>query len=242
MMRNTPSARLLGHLLMWIRWAGTGASIRATARAADLPPATVAQIEKGQRALKKPKIASLAGALEVDSDDLMELWELCQGLVRDSSGRLNLYTQVPDPTPSASHTWSNRPGETERDHELNPEFRLAGQICTVMSRVMPRAQFDVQPARPDDPIPHALELDGIAAHQAPSEIPVLWVQWNDPNALDEVAALALPLITGPSKQDRAIHSVASPSALDELIRTLTVAERERVRGYVEAVIEQRAVS
>ena len=43
MMRNTPSARLLGHLLMWIRWAGTGASIRATARAADLPPATVAQ-------------------------------------------------------------------------------------------------------------------------------------------------------------------------------------------------------
>ena len=231
MMRNTPSARLLGHLLMWIRWAGTGASIRATARAADLPPATVAQIEKGQRALKRPKIASLAGALDVGSEDLRELWELCQGLVPDSSGRLTFYTQVPDPTPSASHTLSNRPGETEQDHELNPEFRLAGRICTVMSRVMPRARFDVQPARPDDP-----------AHQTPSEIPVLWVQWNDPNAPDEVAALELPLITGPSKQDRARHSVASPTALDELIRTLTVAESERVRGYVEAVIEQRAVS
>ena len=96
MRRETPSARLLGHLLMWVRWAGTGNSMRATGEKIGSPAATVSQIEKGQRALKEPKIASWAAALGVDPDDLFELWALCQGLLPAESGRAVFYSERPD--------------------------------------------------------------------------------------------------------------------------------------------------
>lgn len=223
MMRNTPSARLLGLLIMWIRWAGSGASIRAVARSAGLPAATVAQIEKGQRALKEPKLPALAMALEVDHDDFTQLWELCQGLVRDASGAL------------VSYSWL--PGSAGRG---TGPFSLATQICGVMERLVPGADFEVRPRRDNDPIPSVVEFVGEGGEPRESkDTPVLWVLWNDPRAPEPVAAVELPNLVNAATKATPARSLISRAALHELIHALDGPERERVRGYVEAVIDQR---
>jgi transcriptional regulator with XRE-family HTH domain len=53
---------------------------------------TVSQIEKGQRALKEPKIKVWADALEVSEYNLRELWFLSQGLIRTFDGERIFYT------------------------------------------------------------------------------------------------------------------------------------------------------
>src|SRR5687768_4476326 len=81
MRRGTPSAELFGDLLLMVRTAGARRSMREVGDKIGAPAATVSQVEKGQRALKEPKIAMCAAALDVSKADLHELWSLSQGLV-----------------------------------------------------------------------------------------------------------------------------------------------------------------
>src|ERR1035437_3152609 len=125
MRRGSASAELLGHLLAWVRWAGTGDSMRAMGEKIGSPPATVSQIENGQRALKEPKIASWAAALGVVEADLYELWVLCQGLVPAGRGRPVFYRERPDVLGSVALD-DDKILETLHKHpELEPIYRLA---------------------------------------------------------------------------------------------------------------------
>lgn len=73
MRRGTEPAIEMGLFLKTLRedkeW-----SIREVARRMGVPAATVSQTEKGQRALKKPKIGMWAKALEFDEDRLTHIW------------------------------------------------------------------------------------------------------------------------------------------------------------------------
>src|SRR3954470_7427229 len=96
MRRGTPSAELFGGLLAMVRTAGTGSSMRQVGDKIGAPAATVSQIEKGQRALKEPKIAVWAAALKVSEADLHELWVLSQGRIPVGPDRLVFYMDRPD--------------------------------------------------------------------------------------------------------------------------------------------------
>lgn len=118
------------------------------------PPATVSQVEKGQRALKEPKIAAWAAALYVSEDDLRELWELSQGLVPVGSDRL-FYSDRTDALGSAPldaeiiKTLREQP-------ELEAIYRLAVPIAVVMKRLRPNASVQVERDQFDIPfMPHA---------------------------------------------------------------------------------------
>ncbi len=73
MRRGTPSAILFGTLVCTIR-TSQKKSMRQLGLVIGCPAATISQTEKGQRALKEPKIAHWALALEVSEGDLRELW------------------------------------------------------------------------------------------------------------------------------------------------------------------------
>ena len=115
------------------------------------------------------------------------------------------------------------------------------RICAVMRRLLPSEEFGVQPLTPEDPIPADLNGDDDGAPQEDFvPRPVLWVVWHDPDAPDPVAAVTIPLLKRPTPIVRRRTPTVVTGDLQELIRALSGAERERVRGYIEAVIEQRS--
>jgi transcriptional regulator with XRE-family HTH domain len=73
MRRGTPSAMFFGQLLCELR-TYKQFSMRHIARKIGVPAATVSQVEKAQRAVKEPKLAAWASALEVDETFLRERW------------------------------------------------------------------------------------------------------------------------------------------------------------------------
>ena len=100
------------------------------------PAATVSQVEKGERALKEPKIAAWATALRVDEADLHGLWLLSQGLIPAGAGGPVFYGNRPmslfeDPL---------RDGlvpALEEGPDLEPIYRVAERIVAVLRRLLP---------------------------------------------------------------------------------------------------------
>lgn len=206
------------------------------------PAATVSQIEKGQRALKELKIGSWAAALGVDQRDLHELWALCQGLIPADHVRHVFYSERPDVLGSVALDGDEILRTLSKYPELEPIYRLTLRICAVMNRLLPSEKFVVQPREFEDPIPTDLdggEGDG-GASAAFVALPVIWVVWHDPDALHQVAAVTVPVLKPPTPIVRRRATSVLAADLEDLLRALSGAERERVRGYIEAVVEERS--
>src|SRR4051794_31251862 len=145
MRRGTQSSRLFGALLRMIRSVGSGDSMRQVGERIGVPAAaaTVSQIEKGERALKEPKIADWAKALKVREADLLELWQLSQGEIL-VDGRRAFYTD-------ASEALGNQPFGADIDKvlrerpDLERNYRLAARRVAVLRRLVPHALLEVEP-------------------------------------------------------------------------------------------------
>lgn len=255
MRRGTPSADLFGELLTTLRLVGSGSSMRRIGERLGAPAATVSQIEKGQRALKEPRIAAWAYALEVDEDDLRELWQLSQGQVRHD-GRLTFYRDHPDALGSESLDdlviqWL----QTRADPDLEALYRLAGRIAAVLRRMLPPG------ARPrvvlddsDPPFPEeegageASESEVIANEQwrAMVDLPLILcfrVDVSERHRRSEFVEgelVRVPLVKKLVPVVRRRVRSVDAAALEGLIGGLSGPERERVRGYIDAIIEQRS--
>lgn len=218
------------------------------------PAATVSQIEKGQRALKKPKVAAWAAALEVGEADLHELWELSQGRIPVGPGSFVFYTDKPDelgtdPLPDdLVPTLRERPG-------LEPIYRLAERTAAVLRRLLPDARVHVHPDEFEPPyiekmaggltLTAAEEDENAEAEAAFVPLPLIECYWNDtpgrrgPSEIrrDRVRVPLLQELTPiVRRRDKSVKAVE----LEDLIRDLSGPERGRVRGYIEAIVEQRA--
>lgn len=217
------------------------------------PPATVSQVEKGERALKEPKIAAWADALGVPGEDLRELWLLCQGQIPAGPGRLVFYNDHPEVL--GTQPLNRTIVETLKEQpDLEPIYRLADRIASVLQRLVPHARFGVESDEFEPPFIDQMYAGTINATQQ---------QMNEAAA---DAFVPLPLVeclwgVGPGRQrpqDQKRDLVRVPVLreltpivrrrtklvgtveLEDLIRDLSGPERERVRGYIEAIVEQRA--
>ncbi|TFD55068.1 XRE family transcriptional regulator [Cryobacterium sp. Hh7] len=257
MRRGTPSAKLFGHLLSLVRSLGTRGSMRQVGESIGAPAATVSQVEKGQRALKAPKIALWAAALEVSEADLHELWVLCQGLVPVGRDQPVFYSDRPDALGSdlldadIIETLQDRP-------DLEAIYRLAVRITAVLRRLLPDASIRVEPDEFDPSYtPHMdeagawvispdaqMKLEADFAAFVP--LPGIWIYWGDTQArgrkleFDSREGVRMPLLQIPTPIVRRRGKSVNTVELEDLIRELSGPERERVRGYVEAIVEQRA--
>jgi hypothetical protein len=209
------------------------------------PAATVSQIEKGERALKEPKIPQWANALRVREVDLLELWQLSQGLV-PADGRLRFYS---DPGVSLG----NQPlgDRIERELRERPEhaqlYRLAVRITDVLRRMVPTVEFEVEPyslgdfyerewSTPQRFDSEYSELEAVKAAFVPRPTIVCYSR----EVVGPVYEVHVPVIEKEGPIARHRGTSVNAVTLDELIRSLTAPERERVRGYVEAIVEQRS--
>lgn len=251
MRRGTPSAELFGGLLAMIRTAGTAESMRQFGEKISAPAATVSQIEKGQRALKEPKIAVWSKALNVDESYLLELWQLSQGEVLIGDRR-KFYTDAREGL--GTETMRADIIEVLRERpDLEPIYRLAELIATVLEKVLPNAWIQVEPAEFEP-----LHIDKMAAglklteaeedeqeEHAAAFVPLPFIEcyWDnapDRRQLSERFRVLVPLLQKLTPIVRRRGKSVNSVELEDLIRDLSGPERERVRGYVEAIVEQRS--
>ena len=254
MRRGTPSAELFGGLLAMVRAAGTGDSMRQVGEKIGAPAATVSQIEKGQRALKEPKIAVWAAALGVSEADLHELWALSQGLIPVRDG-LVFYSDRPDALGAESLTADVLKTLRERP-DLEPIFRVAERITAVLRRLLPNAGLGVDPAD-FEPLHIDKTAAGLTLTVAEEEeqeadgaafvpLPFIECYWDStpgrrqPFEINARYRVRVPLLQELTPIVRRRGKSVNAVELEDLIRDLSGPERERVRGYVEAIIEQRA--
>lgn len=234
--------------------------MRQVGESVGSPAATVSQVEKGQRALKEPRIGQWAAALDVNEADLHELWVLCQGLVPAGRNRRVFYSDRPDALGSAPldakiiKTMCDRP-------DLEALYRLSARIAVVVKRLLPKAaSVHVEPDEFEIPFDPDMDESG-ALVTSPSNqkkleaafadfvpLPVIWIYWADAPAprhnleFTSGNGVRMPLLEKPTPVVRRRGKSVNTVELEELIRELSGPERERVRGYVEAVVEQRATS
>lgn len=214
------------------------------------PPATVSQVEKGQRALKEPKISSWARALKVSERDLHELWLLSQGLV-PRKGRQEPVFYERRGALGAEPLRAGLPPSLEDGPDLEPVFRLADRIATVLRRVLPGVGItvtaeDFEPPHigPDDSFLTPEErIENEAAWEAYLPLPLIEFVWGATPGARELseqrfAAVRVPLLQEVTPIVRR-SSGLSAAGLEDLIRALSAPERERVRGYIDAVVESR---
>jgi transcriptional regulator with XRE-family HTH domain len=253
MRRGTPSAALFGDLLALIRTAGTAASMRQVGDKIGAPAATVSQVEKGQRALKAPKIAVWARALGVRESELLELWRLSQGEVLVGN-RLTFYADAGEGLGTGALSTGILEVLGERP-DLEPIYRLAELIAAVLRKVLPSAGVGVEPLH-FEPL-HVDDMAGAgrrltaaqedeqADHAAAFvQLPVIECYWNDsqarrPSEINARFLVPVPLLQEPMPIVRRRGKSVNTVELEDLIRSLSGPERERVRGYVEAIVEQR---
>lgn len=239
-----------------IRMAGTRDSMRQVGEKIGAPAATVSQIEKGQRALKEPKIAAWAAALEVGEADLRELWTFSQGLIT-MDDRLVFYSDRPDALGTDSLDAAILETLRERP-DLEPIYRLAEQIIAVLKRLLPDAVFQIDPDDFEPPhidkMAHEMTLsiaedeENAAAAAAFVPLPIIQSIWDDTPGWRQYSETAdrylvrVPLLQELTPIVRRRGKSVNALELEDLIRDLSGPERERVRGYVEAIVEQRADS
>lgn len=192
MRRGTPSAELFGNLLKGIRTTRLDLSMRKVADKIGVKAATISQIEKGQRALKEPKIALWADALDVKEEDLHHLWMLCQGLIRSDLNQYVFYKDV-----------------TYVDDSESLKF-LTLRIANVLRHLLPDKTIKVFLAT-------STSMPYVVFH------PTYRVE--------------IPLLEKPTPIVRKRGKSVNANDLGDLILKLSGPERERVRGYIEAIIE-----
>ena len=227
--------------------------MRQVAEKIGAPAATVSQIEKGQRALKEPKIAVWAAALEVSETDLRELWALSQGLIAVDN-RLVFYSDRPDVLGTDSLDAAVLETLRERP-DLEPIYRLAERIIAVLERLLPDTGLGVDPDYFEPPhIPYGMTLsiaeeeENAAAAAAFVPLPIIQCVWDDTPGWRQYSEttdrylVRVPLLQELTPIVRRRGKSVNAVELEDLIRDLSGPERERVRGYVEAIVEQRADS
>lgn len=210
------------------------------------PAATVSQIEKGERALKEPRIAEWAAALEVSEADLHELWMLSQGQMPAASGTPVFYEDQPD-SPPAERPRPDIDRALERRPELESLYRLAERIAEVLNRLLPNERFQVDPDFEDPPYTEGpfTEKEMVANEEWDKHygLPSI-VCYGDPRdprqPFPEKYLVKVPLLQERTPIVRRRSRSVKAMDLEELIRDLSGPERERVRGYIEAIVEQRA--
>lgn len=255
MRRGTPSAELFGDLLSMLRTIGIGSSMRQLGDKIGVRAATVSQIEKGQRALKKPKIATWAAALEVSEADLHELWLLSQGQIQVGD-RLVFYSDQPDVLGAEPLEEAVVAVLREKpDHE--PIYRLAEQVTAVLRRLLPDAGLRIRPDDNFEP-PFIVEPGAGPLTAAQEEENEKWAETFPLPCIErsrggrparerrfefeEGERVRVPLLQEPTPIVRRRGKSVKAVDLEDLIRELSGQERERVRGYIDAIIEQRADS
>lgn len=248
------------------------------------PAATVSQVEKGQRAMKEPKIRAWAAALEVGEADLHELWQLSQGWIPVGHGSSVFYIDEPEvytesddgPAGSVEHistdggrrlfpmrhelgseplraeivpTVRQRPG-------LEPVYRLAERIAAVMRRALPNASIQVHADQFEPPhiekmaggltLTAAEEDENGEAEAAFVPLPLIECYWagtpGRPEPSERRHRVPVPMLRGLIPVVRRRAKSVQAAEVEDLIRDLSGPERERVRGYIEAIVEQRADS
>ena len=252
MRRGTPSAKLFGDLLTMLRTVGTGQSMRQLGDRIGVRAATVSQIEKGQRALKEPKIAAWAEALDVGAGDLHELWMLSQGQVPVGE-RSVFYADHPDALEAEPASDAIRRTLEERP-DLRPIYLLAQRIATVLDRLLPDAGIRVRPddnrepphiGEPGGPPLTGLQEDENAALASTYPLPFIErTRGGTPASerrfeYEEGELVRVPPLQEQAPIVRRRGKSMGPADLEDLINELTGPERERVRGYIDAIIEQR---
>lgn len=232
-----------------VRTAGAQKTMRQVGDEIGAPAATVSQVEKGQRALKEPRIAMWAGALEVSEADLHELWHLSQGLIPLGGGRTVFYADGLGDEPirnGAAPVVSDGP-------DLEPIYRLADRIAAVLRRLLPDAGIAVTPQEFEPPyvdemyagtITASQQTENEAAADAFLPLPLIEFAWSPTPGRREPSdprwdAVRVPLLEKLTPIVRRRGSSVTAVDLEDLIRNLSGSERERVRGYIEAIIEQR---
>lgn len=214
------------------------------------PAATVSQVEKGQRALKEPKIAMWAAALEVSKADLRELWFLSQGLIRVGPSRFVFYSDWAGAEPVRDGLVPSLPDGPD----LEPIYRLAERIADVLRRLLPDARIDVSKDEFEPPFIDEIYAGRItAAQQDENEevanaflpLPLIEFRWSSTPGRREPSdekwdAVRVPLLQELTPIVRRRSSSVKAVELEDLMRELSGPERERVRGYIEAIVEQRA--
>lgn len=253
MRRGTPSAKLFGDLLTMLRTVGTGQSMRQVGDRIGVRAATVSQIEKGQRALKEPKIPAWAEALEVSKVDLHELWMLSQGRVQVGD-QFVFYADRPDAIGVQPQdeiiirTLEERP-------DLRPIYLLAQRMAAVLDRLLPAAGIRIRPDDDFEP-PHIGEPGGLALTGHQEDENAEWARtyplpsiertrggtpFSERRSLYEDGELVrVPLLQAQTPIVRRRGKSMGTADLEELLRELTGPERDRVRGYIDAIIDQRA--
>jgi transcriptional regulator with XRE-family HTH domain len=252
MRRGTPPAELFGGLLFMLRNAGTRSSMREVGDKVGAPAATVSQVEKGQRALKEPKISAWADALEVSEADLHELWLLSQGLVSVEGRKKPVFYNQTDALGVAPLHADLVPTLVDGP-DLEPIYRLAERITAVLRRLLPDLRIwvsteDFEPPHigiPDDASLTAAEQDENAeAAYAFLPLPLIEFEWDSTPGRREPQkrwdAVRVPLLQELTPIVRRRSSSVKAADLEAVIRRLSGPERERVRGYIDAVIEQRS--
>lgn len=253
MRRGTPSAKLFGDLLTMLRTVGTGQSMRQVGDRIGVRAATVSQIEKGQRALKEPKIPAWAEALEVSEVDLHELWMLSQGHVQ-VDGQLVFYADRPDAI-GAEPQDETIVRTLEERPDLRPIYLLAQRMATVLDRLLPAAGIRIRPDDDCEP-PHIGEpggppLTGLQEDENAewaSTFPLPFIERTRGGApfserrfeYEDGELVRVPLLQEQTPIVRRRGKSMGTADLEELFHELTGPERERVRGYIDAIIDQRA--
>jgi hypothetical protein len=218
------------------------------------PAATVSQVEKGQRALKEPKIPAWAAALEVSGADLHELWQLSQGRIQVGPDRFVFYSGLPEALgaeplrPVILTTLGDRP-------DLEPIYRLAERIAAVLRGLLPHAKLQVdpdsfEPAYIDKryaglTLAAAEQDEEAEAEAAFHPLPFIECHWEGtPDRRERLDMkryrVRVPLLQELTPIVRRRGKSVNAVELEDLIRDLSGPERERVRGYIEAIVEQRA--
>lgn len=217
------------------------------------PAATVSQVEKGQRALKEPRIALWAAALEVSEADLHELWVLSQGQIPVGDG-LVFYSDRPDVL-GAQPLEDDIVATLRERPDLEPIYRLAERIAGVLRRLLPDDGLRIKPDNNREP-PFVVEPGAgplTAAQEDENKewadtfpLPCIERSGGGPPArerrfeFEEGERVRVPLLQGLTPIVRRRGKSVRAVDLEDLLRELSGPERERVRGYIHAIVEHRA--
>jgi transcriptional regulator with XRE-family HTH domain len=227
--------------------------MRAVGDRIGVPAATVSQVEKGERAVKEPKIATWAAALDVEEADLRELWLLSQGLIDVEGAAPVFYETRPAPL-FAEPLGEDVVPTVDGGPDLEPIYRVADRIRRVLRRLLPDVNIwigslEFEPtyiieADEGTITPEQQDEDADAAN-AFLPLPLIEFGWSPTGGRPQGSDTRWDAIRVPLLQEftaharRRSHSV-KPADLESLVRKLSGPERERVRGYVEAILEERA--
>ena len=239
MKRGTPSAKLLGSLLWMIRSLEPAMTMQQVASRLGKPAATVSQIEKGQRALKEDKLADWAVALDLREKDVRELWVLCQGLV-PAGDRLVSYTDA-----AGSQVFSSQIEHVLRDFPgLEPLYRHAARIQSALNRAVLYGQFDLWPEDFSD-FQDGRDRERQRIGLVPEDARDLLEEFIPMPVISAYEdgfpryGVGVPNLRDAPIDIRMPKDAAIADDLGEVLQRLTETERERVRGYVDAILESR---